>query len=305
MTKNPAPRSSSPRTMAEVDRRDPATWLLAGGTDLLVRRRAGLHQGPVTDVSRLRDAPEPVRETPGGILRLSALAPLSVLAAELGDRLPALVAAIACFASGQIRNRATLGGNLANASPAADTVPPLVAYGAVVGLRGPAGTHEVPVAEFATGPGRTCLAPGEWIEAVEVPPPPGIDTGSPETAADAGAEDRSGSTGVVARSGFRKVAGRRALAISVVSLAWAWAEGPGGALRDVRLAAGAVAPVVVRCPGAEAVLEGRVPDRDVIAKAVEALDGDISPISDLRASAAYRRRALKGALVEALTRRIS
>jgi CO/xanthine dehydrogenase FAD-binding subunit len=133
-------------------------------------------------------------------------------------------------------------------------------------------------------------------------PPPGIGTGSPETVA--GAEGRFGGTEAVARSGFRKVAGRRALAISVVSLAWAWAEGPGGALRGVRLAAGAVAPVVVRCPAAEAVLEGRVPDRETVAKAAEALDGDISPISDLRASAAYRRRALKGALAEALTRRI-
>ncbi|RBQ19207.1 xanthine dehydrogenase family protein subunit M [Spongiactinospora rosea] len=268
--------SPHPRTAAELDRLDPARALLAGGTDLLVRRRAGHQSGPLADVSRLRDAPAPVRRLSDGSIWLSALAPLSVIDRELGGELPGLRAAIACFASGQIRNRATLGGNLANASPAADGVPPLVAAGAVLRLRGPAGRREIPVAEFATGPGRTRLAPGEWIETIDLAPQP-------------------------AHAGFRKIAGRRALAISVVSLAWTWGRDPGGALTGVRLAAGAVAPTVVRCPGAEAALEGRVPTPEAVAAAVAALDHDISPISDLRASAGYRRAALAGALTEALT----
>ncbi|MDF5758324.1 FAD binding domain-containing protein [Spongiactinospora sp. TRM90649] len=270
--------SGHPRTMAEVDRLDPATSLLAGGTDLLVRRRAGRHDGPLADVTCLRDAPAPVTETGDGGLRLSALAPLSVLAGELGGRLPGLREAIGCFASGQIRNRATLGGNIVNASPGADGVPPLVAAEAVALLRGPGGARRVPVAEVATGPGRTALGPGEWIEALELPPQPD-------------------------QAGFRKIAGRRALAISIVSLAWTWTAGPGGELTRVRLAAGAVAPVVVRLRAAEAALEGRVPGEDVVAAAAGAVAADISPISDLRASADYRRAALNGALIEALTRR--
>ncbi|GAA4496413.1 xanthine dehydrogenase family protein subunit M [Actinoallomurus oryzae] len=264
-----------PRTMAEVDRIDPEVTLLAGGTDLLVQRRAGARTGPMADISRLADAPPPVHDT-GEALRLSALAPLSAVAAGLGDRLPGLRAAIACFASGQIRNRATLGGNISNASPAADTVPPLVAVGGIAALRGPGGDRRVPVADLATAPRRTGLRPGEWIVSVDVPWRPG------EVA------------------GFRKVAGRRALAISIVNLAWCWSRRSDGALTGVRLAAGAVAPVVVRCPNAERAIEGRVPTRDVIAEATEAINDDIRPISDLRASAGYRRAALAGALAEAL-----
>lgn len=277
----------TPTTMAEVDRLDPGTVLLAGGTDLLVQRRdARLHAAqtadrpPLADISRLADAPQPVGEA-AGALRLSALAPLSVLARALTARglLPGLTTAIGHFASAQIRNRATLGGNLANASPAADTVPPLVALDAIAQVRGPGGRRMVSVASVAIGPRRTSLAPGEWLESVDVP-----------LWTEDGAEV----------AGYRKVAGRHALAISTVSLAWSWRLLPDGSLRDVRLAAGAVAPVVIRCPAAEAALEGRAPAGQAVAAAVRALHEDIRPIDDLRASADYRRAALAGVLVEAL-----
>jgi CO/xanthine dehydrogenase FAD-binding subunit len=277
-----------PRTMSEVDALAPVTALLAGGTDLLVRRRAELPAGPLSDggpmadITRLTDAPAAVAEV-GSALRLSALAPIAMIARDLGDRLAGLRAAISCFASPQIRNRATLGGNLANASPAADCVPPLVAAGAVAWLRGPGGRRAVPVAELATGPRRTCLAPAEWIEAVDVVP-------------------RSGAVPPadgVPEEGFRKIAGRQALAISIASLAWSWLRRPDGSLSAVRLAAGAVAPVVIRCPRAERALEGRAPTPGVLAEALRALDDDIRPIDDLRGSAGYRRAALAGALTEA------
>lgn len=279
----------TPATMAEVDRLDPGTVLLAGGTDLLVQRRDARLRGTQTgdgqvlaDISRLVDAPRPVHEA-AGALRLSALAPLSVLARALTARgvLPGLTTAIGHFASAQIRNRATLGGNLANASPAADTVPPLVVAAAVARVRGLRGPREVPVASVAAGPRRTSLAAGEWIESIDVPLRTEAATGSPV-------------------SGYRKVAGRQALAISTVSLAWSWRLLPDGSLRDVRLAAGAVAPVVIRCPAAETALEGRAPHRRVVDDAVRALHDDIRPIDDLRASADYRRAALAGVLVEAL-----
>jgi CO/xanthine dehydrogenase FAD-binding subunit len=195
--------------------------------------------------------------------------------------LPGLTTAIGHFASAQIRNRATLGGNLANASPAADTVPPLVAAAAVARVRGPGGRRLVPVGSVATGPRRTSLAPGEWVESVDVPLWSDDGGGSPV-------------------AGYRKVAGRQALAISTVSLAWSWRLLPDGTLRDVRLAAGAVAPVVIRCVAAEAALEGRVPAHQAIEAAVRALHDDIRPIDDLRATADYRRAALAGVLLEAL-----
>jgi CO/xanthine dehydrogenase FAD-binding subunit len=279
----------TPATMAEVDALDPGTVLLAGGTDLLVRLRDARLSGAessdgrtLADISRLADAPAPVSVS-AGVVRLSALAPLSVLARALTARglLPGLTTAIGHFASAQIRNRATLGGNLANASPAADTVPPLVVAAALARVRGPGGWREVPVASIAAGPRRTTLAPGEWVESIDVPLWSDGAGGSPA-------------------AGYRKVAGRQALAISTVSLAWSWQLSSDGSLRDVRLAAGAVAPVVIRCPAAEAALQGRAPGREVIDAAVAALYEDIRPIDDLRASADYRRAALSGVLIEAL-----
>ncbi|GAA1571772.1 hypothetical protein GCM10009804_30160 [Kribbella hippodromi] len=286
--------------------------LLAGGTDVLVQRRDGRDFGTLVDVTNLADAPAVV-ERRDGLLVLSALAPIAKIDRQLGEALPGLRMAIACFASQQIRNRATLGGNLANASPAADCVPPLVAAEAVLVLRSAAGARRVPVEEFAQGPRRTCLRAGEWVHAVEVPD----------------LSDRV--------EGFRKIAGRRALAISVASLAWSWRETPDG-LKDVRLAAGAVAPTVIRCKQTEALLNAEQPTaraeqptaraeqataraeqataptaraeqpagRPLAAAGVTraavtaALQADISPIDDLRASAAYRRAALAGVLVEAL-----
>ncbi|MDX3003430.1 FAD binding domain-containing protein [Kribbella solani] len=281
----------SPGSTVELAALPGAGSLLAGGTDVLVQRRDGRDFGTLVDVTNLADAPAVV-ERRDGLLILSALAPIAELDRQLGESLPGLRMAIGCFASQQIRNRATLGGNLANASPAADCVPPLVAAEAVLVLRSAAGTRRVPVDDFAQGPRRTCLQAGEWVHAVEVPD----------------LNDRV--------EGFRKLAGRRALAISVASLAWSWRETPDG-LKEVRLAAGAVAPTVIRCKQTEALLNTKQPTATanqpttgptgvaapaaVTAAAVTAaLQADISPIDDLRASAAYRRAALAGVLVEAL-----
>lgn len=250
---------------------------LCGGTDLLVQRRAGSEVDSLVDLSGLPDAPAPVTTDPGdGALVLSALAPLSVLADGLGDRFGSLTDAIAVFASQQIRNRATLGGNLATGSPAADTVPPLLAADARVVLRHRADRRTVPLADFLLGPRRVDLAAGEWIETLRVPTPPPT-------------------------SGFRKVGGRLSLAISFVNLAWQWRV-VDGHLHDVRLAMGSVAPTVVRLTAAERVLAGAPasPPPELITAAADAVAADISPIDDLRASAAYRRRAARGLLRELL-----
>ncbi len=248
---------------------------LAGGTDLLVQRRAGRAVPAMVDLTSLRGAPPPVRALPDGRLRLSATTPIAVVAADLGDRLPGVRAAIAVFASLQIRNRATIGGNLGTASPSGDLMPPLVAADATVRLRGASGPRQVAITEFLLGPRRVDLRAGEWIEAVDL-------------------RDHAG------EQGFRKIGGRRALTIAVVNLAWQWTLAPDGRLRDVRLAVGAAAPTVIRCPRAERVLDGQRPTRAIAERAASTLSDELSPIDDLRGSADYRRAAAGGLLIEAL-----
>jgi CO/xanthine dehydrogenase FAD-binding subunit len=248
--------------------------LIAGGTDILVRTRAGLEVRRLIDVSSLADPP-PVVVLSDGVVEISALASISKVVGALEGRLPAIEQSAVLFGSVQIRNRATFGGNLQNASPAADMVPPLVAADAVLTIEGPEGTREVPVGEFASGPGRTILGPGEWIATVRVPLPDG-------------------------EEGFRKLGGREAMAISMASLSWRWRHQEDGTLAGVRLALGAVAPTVIRARHAEAVLEGRPPTDDVVAEAGRALAADVSPIDDVRGSAWYRREVVGRMLEEAI-----
>jgi CO/xanthine dehydrogenase FAD-binding subunit len=195
---------------------------------------------------------------------ISALAPVTRVIAELGGVLPGLDALAWLFGSVRIRNRATIGGNLGNASPAGDTIPPLVAAGAVAVLEGASGSRRVAVADIATGPGRTVVGPDEWIDSIEIPLPAG-------------------------QEGFRKFGTRQADAISIVSLAWRWEQNADGKLTNVSLALGAVAPTVVRARRTEAELEGRRPEPRVVEAAVAALTSDISPIDDMRATARFRR----------------
>jgi CO/xanthine dehydrogenase FAD-binding subunit len=252
----------------------PTGKLIAGGTDLLVQMRAGREVGRLIDVSNLSDAPA-VMSQKDGLVELSALAPISRVIGALEGRLPALKASARLFGSIQIRNRATIGGNLQNASPAADMVPPLVAADATVHLDGPDGKRDVPVAELATGPGRTVLGPGEWIDTLTVPLP----------------EDEEG---------FRKLGGREAMAISIVSVAWRWAREEDGTLSGVRIAVGAVAPTVIRAEQAEQELEGRRPTPEVVSSAVAAMRAAVAPIDDVRGSAWYRREVAGRLLEEAL-----
>ena len=262
------------RDRAELRVLAPTGTLIAGGTDVLVRMRAGREVPRLIDVSNLADPPS-VMTQDDGVIELSALAPISKVVGALEGRLPAIEQSAVLFGSFQIRNRATMGGNLQNASPAADMVPPLVAADAVLTIEGTEGIRRVPVAEFASGPGRTVLLSGEWISTVRVPLPEG-------------------------EEGFRKLGGREAMAISVVSLAWRWRREADGTLAGVRLAFGAVAPIVVRAGSAEAALEGRRPTPAVMTEAVKALRKDISPIDDVRGSAWYRREVAGRLLEEAV-----
>lgn len=252
----------------------PTGTLIAGGTDILVRMRAGREVERLIDVSNLSNGP-PLVALRDGEVEISALAPISKVVVALEGRLPGIQRSAGLFGSVQIRNRATIGGNLHNASPAADMVPPLVAAEAVLLLDGPGGGREVPVADYATGPGSTVLLPGEWISGIRIPLPGG-------------------------EEGFRKLGGREAMAISIVSLAWRWWRNEDGSLTSVRLAFGAVAAKVARAMQAEQELEGRRPTPEVLERAVDAVRAEISPIDDVRGSAWYRREVAGRLLEEAV-----
>jgi CO/xanthine dehydrogenase FAD-binding subunit len=247
---------------AELLELAPTGTLIAGGTDVLVRMRAGRDVPRLIDVTSLRDPP-PIVIGLDGVVEFSALAPISKVVIALEGRLPAVEQSAVLFGSLQIRNRATVGGNLQNASPAADMGPPLVV------------AEEVPAADFSTGPGHTVLGVGEWISTVRAPLPDG-------------------------EEGFRKLGGREAMAISVVSLAWRWRREDDGTLAGVRIAFGAVAPTMVRARGAEALLEGRRPTDRVVAEALKAVSSAIAPIDDVRGSGWYRREVAGRMLEEAI-----
>jgi CO/xanthine dehydrogenase FAD-binding subunit len=158
----------------------PDARILAGGTDLLVRARKGLEFPRVLiDLKRVADLRADLIET-GGCLRIGARAVMTDLIEHqrLREYFPALVEAALVVGSVQIRNRATLAGNLCNASPAADTAPALLAYGAGLNLVSETGRRHMPLDDFFTGPGRTALAPAEIVESIDVPLPAGRTGGS-------------------------------------------------------------------------------------------------------------------------------
>lgn len=147
--------------------------LLAGGTDLLVRFRKGSEwPASIVDLKKVAELSADIAELDGRI-RIGARAVMTdvIENKRLQHHFPALIEAARVVGSVQIRNRATLVGNLCNASPAADTAPPLLAHGAIVNLVSGNGPRQMPLAEFFTGPGRTVLATGEIVESIDLPLP--------------------------------------------------------------------------------------------------------------------------------------
>jgi len=245
---------------------------IAGGTDLMVQLRDGRRSvSCVVDLDGLGLA---------GIRRaedrfeIGAATTMDRIAADPGIRahFPALAAAARTVGAWPIQCRATLGGNLANASPAADTAPALLVADALLTVASPEGSRHVPVASFFLGPGRCALLRGELLVSVELPLAPA----------------RPGSR-VVER--FVKIGPRREQVISVVSFAGRAALLPDGTVDAISLALGSVAPTPVRARRAEAVVTNRRLDGATRREAVVALQRDIAPIDDVRAPAEYRRLA--------------
>ncbi|MBG0790231.1 MAG: FAD binding domain-containing protein [Desulfovibrionaceae bacterium] len=252
----------------------PDARVMAGGTDLLVKRRAGASM-PETLVCLEKVAGLAGIEELDGRIRINAATPMADILESglIRERLPLLAGAAKVFASPLVRNMATLGGNVCTASPAADTLPPLHVLGAEVEIASVQGTRRMPIAEFITGPGKTALAPGELLTAVTMPVPDG---------------------GAVQH--FEKVGKRKAMAIAVVSMA-ALLRVEAGVIAEARLAWGSVGPTIIRCPEAEALFTGRAPTLETFRHAGKCVMRAVRPISDVRASADYRRQVAANLLL--------
>jgi len=240
--------------------------IVAGATDFIPFVRAGRWLPRLAvDISRLEEL-RYLREADGWV-EIGALTTHAELVSSplLRRRAPVLAEAAGRVADPQVRARGTLGGNLCTASPAADTAPALLVLNAEVMLLSQAGERRLPLDAFLVGPGETALAPGEVLAGVRFPIPP------------AGAG-----------MAFLKLGRRKAMAISVANAA-ALLVRQDERIGQARLALGAVAPTPVRCPAAEKLLMGKRPDEALFAAAAERVLETIRPISDVRASAEYRR----------------
>lgn len=245
---------------------------IAGGTDLVVAARQGRKPLPesIVAVDRIAElAGAGVDDT--GQLVLGALTSHAWLAgsADVRERWSALADSSAIVGSPATRSTGTIGGNLMNASPAAETTAPLVVLGATVTLVSSTGTRTVLVEELATAPGRTIAARDELLTSVTVPALP----------------EGSGSA-------YIRLEYRRAMEIAVVGAAVLVTVGGDGTITAARVALTAVAPTVVRAPEAEQALLGAAADTAAWRAAGEAAAAASSPISDVRASADYRRAML-------------
>ncbi len=268
---------SLPHALAVLAERAPAVKPIAGGTNLIVDMRAR-RACPLAlvDISRLREL-QGIRRNDGQVVVGATTTVAELLASELVEQfgLP-LKQAAAVFASPLVRNRATVGGNLADASPAADTAPALLVLDAVVDLVSQAGTRCVPLEDLVLGPRKTSLEPHELLAAIRWPVP------SPSCT-----------------SGFRKLGLRKADAIAVASAAVLLERDANGRCLEARIALGAVAPRPVRAYEAEAILRGQRVTVESIREAARLSAAVAVPISDLRGGADYRRR-----MVEVLVRRL-
>lgn len=246
-------------------KRGPDARVIAGGTDLILRMRDKvLTPSVLIDLRRI--------SLDGIVLsddemRLGALVSLSqVLESSDIDRLfPALPAGCREFAGPPIRNRATLGGNIVNASPAADLVPPLIAYDASVVLSSSGGDRLLPLVEFFVGPGQSVIEPYEILTEIRLPVMP------PRTPAT-----------------FIKLGQRRSMAISQVNLTTRLTLDESGMVSDARIVLGSVAPVPLRAVAAEAMLTGEQLTEDLLEQAARRAREEVTPISDVRASLSYR-----------------
>jgi CO/xanthine dehydrogenase FAD-binding subunit len=272
---------SAPSTMDEAVRAMVAAngtgRILAGGTDLLVQMRAGMAKpGVIVDVKKIAEMTS--IEEKGGVFRVGA----AVSGARIGEHAalkkawPGVVEAINLIGSKQIQGRASAGGNLCNASPAADSVPALVAAGAMVTIHGPKGRREVPVEKIQTGPGRTSLEPGEIVVGFTLP------------ARSAGSSDA-----------YLRLIPRTEMDIAVVGCGVSLTI-VDGTCTAARVSLGAVAPTVLLVEAAGKALVGSKLDEGALEAAAAACRAVCKPIDDKRGTIVYRTK-IAGVLLKRAT----
>lgn len=272
----PSPQFHAPETVEQAVAllaADPNSRPLAGGTDLIVQLRSHrIAPSAIVDIKRIAGIGG-VREE-GGAFIIGAATPCTALkhSKALVAAWPGVVEAANLIGSVQVRNRATMAGNLCNASPAADSVPALVAAGATATIAGPNGTREVPVEAVTTGPGKTSLGAGEFLVDIRLPARP------------------SGGGDAYLRS-----IPRTEMDIAVVGCGAALVLDGSGTCIAARIAIGAVAPTVLLVEAAGAALVGTRLDEAALDKMADAVRAACKPIADKRGTVEYRT-AMAGVL---------
>ena len=261
--------------IAALAAHSPNVRILAGGTDYLVElKHVSQSPGTIVDVSQIAEL-KGIEETEDG-LRIGAGVTHSAIMADplIEKHVPAMIHAAHTIGAVQTRNLGTLGGNLVTCVPSMDSGPTLVALDAEVTVAGPDGSRRMPLTEFFVGPRKTILAPHELLIDIIIPK---RNLGKP--------------------TNFYKFGLRKGQALALVNAASSlWVED--GKFKDVRISLGAVSPVVVRAPKAEAALEGKAVSDDLISEAGKIAITECNPIDDFRASLDYRKD-----LIDVLTRR--
>ena len=251
--------------------------ILAGGSDLLVKiEHFGLKTGMIVDVKSIKSLRGITKKD--NVIRIGSLTTLSdILESKiLSKNAPNLTQAAKNFAAIQMRNRSTIGGNICNASPAGDLIPPLYALEATLKLESQRGIRTVNIQQFFKGPGKTVLKPDELLSEISFSALPSSTF-----------------------SRFYKLGQRESMAIAVVSLALNF-NSENNRFKDVRIALGSVAPTVIRAKEAEKILEGTDISPEIVEKAAKIAAKECSPISDVRSSADYRRLMVLRLLPELL-----
>jgi carbon-monoxide dehydrogenase medium subunit len=265
-----------PETLFEASRirseKGEGAYLLAGGTDLLVRMKRGeVRPSTLINLKRIRGLNGIDRNVEnalsiGALTSISALAQSSLIQSES----PVLAQAAGLLGSPSIRNLATLGGNIGRASPASDMAPPLLVLTARVWVEGPGGKRELPLEAMIAGPGKTTLMPGEVITSFWIPKVPLC----------------SGAT-------YLKLGRREGMDLALVGVAVFLKLDEKGEATEARIALASVAPIPIRARNAEEELLSGPLTKERIGKAALAAVSDSSPLSDVRASAAYRKEMIR------------
>lgn len=246
--------------------------LIAGGTDLLVSmKKREVIPEYLIDIKGIRDLS--YIQYQRGVLRIGAVTPLNDIEGFpiIQERFPILASACHQIGTPQIRNLGTIGGNLCNASPSADTAPALIGLGAKAKIMGLKGERTISLEEFFVGPGQSALQDSEILTEIIVPELPGLSRGE-----------------------YLKLPARTTIDIAVVGVAVIVTFDPkDNKIGDIKIVLGAVAPTPVRAHKAEKIIIGKTVEGQLIEKAAQVAAEEARPISDIRGSAKYRREMVK------------